>query len=79
MEAASTEKLTSVSNLVTAFENSRYGVVGVGRTTEANQLPLFSPLPTLGPWEAQAEERDQGHPGPAGSSPLSGPHPGHPS
>lgn len=36
MEGASKEKLASVSNLVTVFENNRYGVVGVGRSNLAN-------------------------------------------
>lgn len=42
MEGARKEKLASVSNLVTVFENSRYGVVGVGRVTLANWQPPSS-------------------------------------
>lgn len=42
MEGKSEEKLASVSNLVTVFENSRYGVVGVERFTLAHWQPPSS-------------------------------------
>lgn len=59
MEGASEEKLPSVSNLVTVFENSRYGVVGVGRVTMPTPGPLGSIRPsrprsrTRAPWGPQ--------------------------
>lgn len=60
MEGASKEKLSSVSNLVTAFENSRYGVVEVGRVTLANwQSPSSS---SAHPW-ALGQPRPSQSPG----------------
>lgn len=62
MEEKSKEKLASVSNLVTVFENSRYGVVGVGRVTLAHGSlppappPSSGPLGSTDPPSLQAEE-----------------------
>lgn len=51
MEAASEEKLASVSDLVTVFENSRYGALG----WEGSACPL------LASWAVQAlQPREQG-------------------
>lgn len=49
MEGESKEQLSSVSNLVTVFENNRYGVVGVGRVARANWRPLSSSSVQSGP------------------------------
>lgn len=49
MEGESKEKLSSVSNLVTVFENNRYGVVGVGRVARDNWRPLSSSSVQSGP------------------------------
>uniref|UniRef100_A0A8D1YAH9 FYVE, RhoGEF and PH domain containing 2 n=1 Tax=Sus scrofa TaxID=9823 RepID=A0A8D1YAH9_PIG len=81
MEGASKEKLASVSSLVTVFENSRYGVVEVGRVTTPNwQSPSGSsahPLGSAGPPVVRLRSRAGATLGLTGSSSLSGPCPGH--
>lgn len=57
MEGASKEKLASVSDLVTVFENSRYGLVEGGG----------SPCSPLGPWAVQALQAREQDQGPLGS------------
>ncbi|KAM7135568.1 FYVE, RhoGEF and PH domain-containing protein 2 isoform 2-T2 [Molossus nigricans] len=53
MEGASEEKLASVSNLVTVFENSRTpgAAPGAHRLAAAHQLPGCRSPPAAGPWE----------------------------
>ncbi|XP_066093663.1 FYVE, RhoGEF and PH domain-containing protein 2 isoform X1 [Saccopteryx bilineata] len=65
MEGMSKEKLTSVSNLVTVFENSRTpGAAPRAHTLEAERhLPGCRPPSPAGPWEAPSVEEAPG-PGP---------------
>lgn len=55
MEKESKEKLASVSSLVTVFENSRYGVVGVGRVARVDWWPPSSSSAHSGPPSAHRQ------------------------